>query len=460
MRKLFTTLLLAVVLLACEKKPGDLPEPSVTLPAGLTVYGAGVDVDIPTEMVPVAEGIWDFYGEFNAAQNVKVTDDQNKERYSIKVTPPKEGLCRLRVNLKTGTWSLVKINKVSLVVTEGGSGNPDQGVKPPIEAEYQGSGVWTVKNFYVETDYIRYRYVLETDNPDELKYWCATWDNSGSAPSEHTAEYLRVRALGETEYQALKLKENRASWMFTADVYHKLANITLSMNAAIPGQEIAYAAAHKGPKAAFIGDSITWLWCQSSYSKTTSQMVYPLDPQPSWVTISGTTVSIHYHPSFFTNNNYVNVGISGQNTAQMKARYENDVLKKDPCCVVIMAGTNDLAQGYSKQEILNNLKWMAEQAAAKEIKVILCSITPCNDSYSNLNNPKTKGAHIIAVNEMIQDYVRSKGFTYCDYYPALVDEDGLSLKQSYWAYDHLHPNPDAYIVMEGIIKPIIEELIQ
>jgi alpha-L-fucosidase len=125
-----------------------------------------------------------------------------------------------------------------------------------------------------------------------------------------------------------------------------------------------------------------------------------------------------------------------------------------------MAGTNDLAQGYSKQEILANIKNMAEQAEAEHMNVILCSITPCNDTYSNLSNPKTKGAHIVAVNDMIKAYAAQKGFTYCDYYPALVAEDGYSLKEAYWLYDHLHPNPDAYTVMEGIIKPIIDSLIQ
>ena len=60
---------------------------------------------------------------------------------------------------------------------------------------------------------------------------------------------------------------------------------------------------------------------------------------------------------------------------------------------------------------------------------------------------------------MIQAYVASKGFTYCDYWSALVASDGLSLKEEYWLYDHLHPNPDAYTVMEGIIQPIIDQVL-
>ena len=32
------------------------------------------------------------------------------------------------------------------------------------------------------------------------------------------------------------------------------------------------------------------------------------------------------------------------------------------------------------------------------------------------------------------------------------------MQERYWLYDDLHPNPDAYTVMEGIIKPIIDSL--
>ena len=45
-------------------------------------------------------------------------------------------------------------------------------------------------------------------------------------------------------------------------------------------------------------------------------------------------------------------------------------------------------------------------------------------------------------------------------YPYLVADDGYTLKEEYWMYDKLHPNPDAYVVMEGIIKPLIDQAIQ
>lgn len=444
----------AVLLLSCEK---DTPAPA-PIPSGLEISGDAVEFSGTKAMVSVAEGVWDIYGRFKSGQ-VKVSETGGGEFVSLRVTPLKEGLCRLRVKADK-SWSLVLIKKVSLVVTEGGVDNPKAGNAPPVEAVYQGDGVWTVPKLYVATDHIRYRFLLDTDTPEELKYWCATWDNAGSQPESITPAYTAIRALGQAEYDELMLKESRACWMFPSSATLRLADFTLSLNAASPSQEIIFSTAHTGPKAVFMGDSITWQWGTNPREIAKNLIVIPLNPLPSWLEDKGNNVKVTWHPDFFSRNNYLDMGISGQNTSQMLARYQKDVIAKDPQCVVIMAGTNDLAQGYSKQEILMNIKSMAEQAEAADIKVILCSITPCNETYSNLSNPKTKGAHIVAVNEMIKAYADQKGFTYCDYYPALVAEDGYALKDAYWLYDHLHPNPDAYTVMEGIIKPIIDSLIQ
>ena len=449
-----STFLAAILLFACNEK-----DPSGPIPTGLEVSGSGIEFAAPKAMIPVEKDVWEIYAEFTAGEIVTVKESGGADFIVFKVTPAKDGVGRLRVNADK-TWSLVHIDKVSLVVTEGGVADPKAGNAPPIEATYEGDGVWTVPKLYVATDHIRYRFQLETDKPEELKYWCATWDNAGTRPEDYRPGYNLVRALGQKEYDELYLKDNRACWMFPADRMFTLANFTLPMNGAAPELEISFTTAHLGPKAAFIGDSITWLWGLDYYNKKTpADMVYPTDPLPTWAEIKGDNIWLYFHKAFFDSNNYLNRGISNNNTTQMVNRYQAEILDQDPQCVVIMGGTNDLAQGVTKESILMNIKRMAELAEAEHMHVVLCSVTPCNDTYSNLSNPKTKGAHIVALNQMIKEYADSKGFVYCDYYPSLVAEDGYTLRECYWMYDRLHPNPDAYTVMEGIIKPIIEGLI-
>ena len=123
-----------------------------------------------------------------------------------------------------------------------------------------------------------------------------------------------------------------------------------------------------------------------------------------------------------------------------------------------MGGTNDLAQGVSKEEIVSNIGQMADMASGAGIKVVLCTVTPNNDTYSRLN-PKNKGPHIIELNGMLKEHAVDRGYSWCDYWSSLVADDGLSMKEEYRLYDNLHPGPVAYTVMEGIIKPIIDSLL-
>jgi len=447
---------MAAALLAAAISCGKTtqPVPETAMPSGLEVSGDGTEIAMVQDMTPVAEGVWDLYGTFRSGQ-VKVAETGGKEFVSFRVTPLKEGLCRLRVKADK-TWSLVHINKVSLVVTEGDGEAPKTGNKAPVEAVYQGGGVWTVPKLYIGTDHVRYRFLLETDTPAELRYWCATWDNAGAQPAAYSPDYLRIRALGQEEYDALYLKDNRACWMFPLEETGRLADFTLSMNTGT--LEVAFSTAHTGPKAAFIGDSITWQWGTSPREIAKSLIVIPLSPLPSFLQDKGTNVLVTWHPSFFSSHGYIDKGISAENTIQMVARYQRDILSADPSVVVIMGGTNDLAQGYSKEQILKNLATMAEGADALGMKVILCSVTPCNEVYSRLSNPNTKGAHILALNKMLKEYALGKGFGWCDYHPALAAPDGLALRDEFCLYDRLHPNPAAYTVMEGIIRPIIDSL--
>ena len=213
--------------------------------------------------------------------------------------------------------------------------------------------------------------------------------------------------------------------------------------------------------AIFVGDSITWQWARNS--GTYDQTKYPLKIpfNSAYMTQNGNNVTVKFHPGFFSGNGYLDKGISGQNTTQMLSRFDKDVVALNPVIVVIMAGTNDLAQGVSEAGIRDNIATMAQMASAAGIKVVLCSVTPNNDSYNKLSNPKTKGAHIVALNDLIKTLVTANGYTYCDYWTSMVTDpvNDLSMKEAYRLYDNLHPGPDGYDVMEGIIKPIIDSLL-
>ena len=224
--------------------------------------------------------------------------------------------------------------------------------------------------------------------------------------------------------------------------------------------------------AIFIGDSITWQWARVSRSDAQSTIIDATHgalgnaPLPDYMTLSGSNITTKFHPGFFSGNGYIDKGISGQNTTQMRARFEKDVIALNPQVFVVMGGTNDIAQGVSEDTTYDNIEYMASEARKAGIEVVICSITPNNREYSGVG---WKSVHIEALNARFQTLCTDEGYAYCDYWTSLVANDdseaavatdiGHGLKDAYKLYDDLHPGPAAYTVMEGIIKPIIDGLL-
>lgn len=159
-------------------------------------------------------------------------------------------------------------------------------------------------------------------------------------------------------------------------------------------------------------------------------------------------------PEFFKSNNYICRGISGQTSAQMLVRFRADVIELKPTTVVILAGTNDIAQnnGYiSLKNILGNIISMAELAKANNINVVLCSVLPATE-YGWRKEIKPVD-DIIQLNQMIKEYATQNKIPYVDYHSALKDErNGLPQK---YADDGVHPNKEGYAIMEVLVKNTI-----
>ncbi len=159
---------------------------------------------------------------------------------------------------------------------------------------------------------------------------------------------------------------------------------------------------------------------------------------------------------FFQNNRYIGRGIGGQTTAQMLVRFRADVIDLQPKAVVILAGTNDIAQnnGYiAPENILGNIISMAELAKANNIDVILCSILPAYEyGWRKGLEPADK---IIALNKMIKEYADRHNLTYVDYHSALKDaRNGLPEKYS---KDGVHPTMEGYKIMERLISEALKK---
>ncbi|MBR6389408.1 MAG: hypothetical protein IKS15_04745 [Opitutales bacterium] len=181
------------------------------------------------------------------------------------------------------------------------------------------------------------------------------------------------------------------------------------------------------PVAVFMGDSITDMW---------SNVI---------------------HKEFFKENNYLGRGLCGQVTIQMIARFRKDVLDFNPKVVVIMAGTNDIAEneGYTElDDIAGNVINMAELAAANNMVPVICSITPAGE-YRWRKRIENVAQKIIEVNKMLKDYCDKNGVIYLDYHTALSDQNGAMPAE--YSGDGVHPNLKCYKIMEPMAKAAVEK---
>jgi acyl-CoA thioesterase I len=176
---------------------------------------------------------------------------------------------------------------------------------------------------------------------------------------------------------------------------------------------------------------------------------------------------------------YVNRGIGGQTTAQMLVRIYPDVIDLKPAAVIILAGTNDIAQNTGPETITmvqENLMAITELAEKHGIQVILCSLTPISD-YAPMpvgwgsppqtaDGPRRKlvqssgrpPSQIVQLNEWIKRYAASVGAIYADYYSAVVDGSGM-LKEGY-SDDGLHPNAKGYALMAPVAEAAITKAVK
>jgi lysophospholipase L1-like esterase len=187
--------------------------------------------------------------------------------------------------------------------------------------------------------------------------------------------------------------------------------------------------AGNAPRVVFLGDSITDAWRLNEY---------------------------------FTGRDFVNRGIGGQTTSQMLARFRQDVIALNPKIVVILGGTNDIANGTAANQIEDNLAMMGDLAKAHGIKAVFASITPVSDYHKDADpryevTTTRPPATIRAINSWIQTLCLNGGYAWMDYYTVLADPMGQMAAD--FADDGLHPNAKGYRVMSPVVIATIDRIL-
>ena len=175
--------------------------------------------------------------------------------------------------------------------------------------------------------------------------------------------------------------------------------------------------------------------------------------RPVEVVFMGNSITdswIRVDPDFFEQNGFLDRGISGQTTVQMLARFRSDVIDLKPQVVVILAGINDIARNNGPIELENvfgNIVSMCELAKFNGIRVVLCSVLPC-DRFSW--RPEIKPAAAVAeLNTMLRQYAAEHKIPYVDYHAAF--DNGSGGLDARFSQDGCHPTLYGYTLMEPMV---------
>lgn len=154
---------------------------------------------------------------------------------------------------------------------------------------------------------------------------------------------------------------------------------------------------------------------------------YPYGPDSSWVKAAGQSLGAEF----------INKGKTSQSSADLLARFQQDVLSLSPQKVIILVGTGDALRGVPLNTYQNNVEQMVTEAKAKNIVPILGLPLP----YPDVNARQLVPAYRI----WLTSYAGSQNLKVIDFNPVVLDDNGNWLKAD--SDDGKYPNKAGYQAM-------------
>lgn len=187
----------------------------------------------------------------------------------------------------------------------------------------------------------------------------------------------------------------------------------------------------------FIGDSITHMWELKAYFNKPNQMI-------------------------------LNRGIGGDRTKYVLKRFDADVIQLKPKHCIMKIGVNDAwdlefdywkqLSGLSLEEVLKsataNIGEIAALAKQNKINLIICSVLPTNMKFTNKEDLRKQ--YIKLLNTNIKKLCEDNDLIYVDYHSAMVQEDGLTVKEGI-TIEELHPNVFGYNIMVDVLRETLKK---
>lgn len=154
---------------------------------------------------------------------------------------------------------------------------------------------------------------------------------------------------------------------------------------------------------------------------------------------------------------YQNLGIAGQTSTQIQARFATDVVALKPASVVILCGTNDVSQGATLATYLANVKAMLESCRDNAIVPIVVTIPPSTAQNNTLGQTRDSfNAALKTLAAAYADCVLVECGAALGQYRAGGDPGNLwDLQAAYNSGDGTHLNAAGYQVLAQLIASAV-----
>jgi len=143
----------------------------------------------------------------------------------------------------------------------------------------------------------------------------------------------------------------------------------------------------------------------------------------------------------------LNRGINGQRAAEIRARFERDVLAVHPQYAILLAGVNDIHGGDHAEAVERHLAAMYADALDAGIVPVAATVLPYTTATTRASGD------ILTLNAWIESVTKVLGIPFCDTHAAVADPANLNRLRG--SPDGLHPDVAGYRAMgEALVRTI------
>lgn len=172
----------------------------------------------------------------------------------------------------------------------------------------------------------------------------------------------------------------------------------------------------------------------------------------------------------------LNRGVGGEQTHEVLARFERDVLALQPDAVLIWGHINNVHRGGAeridavKQAAIRDYQEMVQRARAANIEVILATEVPLTEALgwrdrlvvwiNNMRGKRSYAAwvneHVGSVNDWLRTFAAAEGIQLLDFAKVFDDGEGFR-KPEYTTPDGTHISPSGYAALTSYTQRILRD---